>query len=67
MTPAELKELRIAHGLSQRMMGELLGYHGNTIARIERGDKDTPITKRFEKLVRSIFSQRKVKKVSPTT
>lgn len=62
MTAQELKELRRYHGLTQRAMGELLGYTPNYISRLERGDET--ITQRFEKLVRSIIAQKKVKKSS---
>jgi len=60
MTSENLKELREAHGLTQRAMGELLGYTANYISRLERGDET--ITNRFEKLVRSVLKQKKYKK-----
>lgn len=68
MTPAELKKLRKEHGLTQRALGELLGYSANFIARLEseEGRWKAPITQRFEKLVRSMLGTRKVKKVSQT-
>jgi transcriptional regulator with XRE-family HTH domain len=62
MTAQELKDLRQAHGLTQRAMGELLGYGANYIYRLEN-DKEK-ITQRFEKLVRSVLRQRKTKKTS---
>ena len=62
MTAQEIKELREAHGLTQRAMGELLGYGANYIYRLEKGQ--VPITPRFEKLIRSIIGQRKVKNLS---
>jgi transcriptional regulator with XRE-family HTH domain len=62
MTKEELKELREAHGLTQRAMGEMLGYHANYVSRLERGD--VPITARLEKLLRSVLGQRKTKKSS---
>jgi transcriptional regulator with XRE-family HTH domain len=60
MTARELRQIREAHGLTQRAMGELLGYTPNYISRLERGDE--AITQRFEKLVRSIVMQKKIKK-----
>jgi len=62
MTAQELKDLRQAHELTQRAMGELLGYGANYIYRLESGREK--ITQRFEKLVRSVFGQRKTKKSS---
>jgi len=62
MTKEELYAIRKAHGLTQRAIGELLGYHVNYISRLERGDET--ITARFEKLVRSILGQKKFKKSS---
>ena len=62
MNGEELKALRDAHGLTQRTMGELLGYGANYIYRLEN-DK-VPITPRFEKLLRAVIGQRKVKQSS---
>jgi transcriptional regulator with XRE-family HTH domain len=46
MTPAELKALRYALGLSQRELGEALGYTGahvaQTIRRYEDGHRPMP-------------------------
>lgn len=65
MTPIELRELREAHDLTQKAIGELLGYTANYISRLERGDE--AITQRFEKLARSVLKNRKPKKSSQTT
>jgi transcriptional regulator with XRE-family HTH domain len=62
MTPAELRQIRKDHDLTQRQMGELLGYTANYISRLEC-DQET-ITPRFEKLVRNVILQRRAKKVS---
>lgn len=62
MTKEELKELRESHGLTQRAMGELLGYTANYISRLERGDES--INNRFEKLLRSVLRPKKPKKSS---
>ena len=67
MTGQELRELRKAHKLTQKALGALLGYHANYIARLERGiesGKPLAITPRCEKMIRSLFSARKVKKSS---
>lgn len=60
MNAEELRNLRNEHGLTQRAMGELLGYTANYISRLERGDEE--ITQRFEKLVRSVLRTKKMKK-----
>jgi len=62
VTKEELKELRESHGLTQRAMGELLGYTANYISRLERGDES--INNRFEKLLRSVLRPKKPKKSS---
>lgn len=64
MTKEELKKLREDHALTQRAMGELLGYTANYISRLERGDE--AITQRLEKYVRSMLRHKKVRK-SPET
>ena len=61
MTGEELKEIRTEHNLTQRALGELLGYHANYIMRLERGHES--ITARFERLVRNMLGNKKVKKV----
>lgn len=61
MTPVELRQIRKDHDLTQRQMGELLGYTANYISRLERGD--VSITSRLEKLVRNVILQRRAKKV----
>lgn len=65
MDGQELKALREAHNLTQVAIGELLGYTGNYISRLER--EDERITKRFEKLVRLLTKQRPSKKYSEIT
>jgi transcriptional regulator with XRE-family HTH domain len=62
MTPGELRHIRKEHDLTQRQMGELLGYTANYISRLERGE--VPITQRLEKLLRNVIFQRRAKKVS---
>ncbi len=54
MTHKELRQIRDEHDLTQRELGELLGYNANYIARLERGE--APITKRLEKMLRAFFS-----------
>lgn len=65
MTPQELKVLRESHHLTQRAIGELLGYTANYISRLERGDET--ITHRFEKLVRSMLHPTRIKKDAQPT
>lgn len=60
MTPGELRQIRKDRELTQRQLGELLGYTANYISRLERGDEE--ITERFEKLLRHIIFPRKAKK-----
>jgi transcriptional regulator with XRE-family HTH domain len=60
MTREEFKALREAHGLTQRAMGELLGYTANYISRLERGNE--PITPRCEKFIRTILRPKKMEK-----
>ena len=63
MTKNELKTIRLAHGLTQKAMAELLGVQPNYVSRLEReGKTGVPLTQRIEKLVRLIFSEKKVKK-----
>ena len=57
MTKENLRDLREAHQLTQRALGELLGYTANYISRLERGDEE--ISPKFEKLVRSMLGRRK--------
>ena len=65
MTSQELRELRKAHGLTQKQMGEKLGYTGNYIARLERGKTEKgraeplPITQHFETVVFAVFRKEK--------
>lgn len=62
MTPTELRQLRKDRELTQKQMGELLGYTPNYISRLERGDED--ITERFERLVQHLVFPLKAKKSS---
>lgn len=64
MTGEELKTIRTEHDLTQRALGELLGYNANYIMRLERGHAD--ITARFERLVRNMLGQKRKKKSSQT-
>ena len=67
MTGQELRELRDAHHLTRKEMAAMLGYHPNYLARLEKGwenDKPLLITPRCEKVIRAIFSARKVQKSS---
>ena len=67
MTGEELRKLREEHGLTQKALGELLGYTGNYIYRLEKGGgskEDLGMTKRFEKLVRAILGRKKMPKHS---
>ena len=63
MTPTELRTLRTEHGLTQRTFAELLGYHVNYIARLERGEWPI-IPQRIEKIVRLLFREKKSEKSS---
>jgi transcriptional regulator with XRE-family HTH domain len=61
----ELTALRLAHGLTQRALGELLGYSTNYIARLERGTeggKPLRISRRCEKLLHALLPKKKVQK-----
>lgn len=62
MTPAELRQIRKDRELTQRQMGELLGYTANYISRLERDDEH--ITGRFETLVMHIIFPLKSKKAT---
>jgi transcriptional regulator with XRE-family HTH domain len=64
MTKEELRALRLKYGLTQRGMGEMLGYATHYILKLENGH--AKITQRFEKLVRSMFRDKKERK-SPHT
>jgi transcriptional regulator with XRE-family HTH domain len=67
MTNTELREIREAYGLTQKALAELLGYHPNYIARLERGveqGKSLPITPRLEKLLRSLLRKTPKKKAA---
>lgn len=60
MTPTELRQIRKDRELTQRQLGDLLGYTANYISRLERGDEE--ITERFERLLRHIVFPLKAKK-----
>jgi transcriptional regulator with XRE-family HTH domain len=60
MTSEDFKTLRETHGLTQRAMGELLGYTANYVSRLERGEE--PITARCEKFIRAILRPKKMDK-----
>lgn len=42
MTPAQIKEWRTAHGLTQQAMADLLGVRCNTVSRWEQGSTAAP-------------------------
>lgn len=46
MTGRDLRALRQSLGLTQQQLGDELGIHANTVARLERGE--LPITRRME-------------------
>lgn len=50
MTGHDLRALRLAIGWTQREMGDELGIHANTVARLERGE--LPITKRMAQTIK---------------
>lgn len=50
MTGQDLRALRLAIGWTQREMGDELGIHANTVARLERGE--LPITKRMAQTIK---------------
>ena len=52
MTGKDLRVLRSAIGWTQREMGDELGIHANTVARLERGD--LPITKRMAQTIKLV-------------
>lgn len=52
MTGQDLRALRSAIGWTQREMGDELGIHANTVARLERGD--LPITKRMAQTIKLV-------------
>lgn len=60
MTGEELRSIREEHGLTQRAIGDLLGYHANYISRLETGKEK--ITQRFDKLVRYVLRKKNTKK-----
>ena len=60
MNHTELRQIRKDRELTQRQMGELLGYTANYISRLERDDEE--ITERFERLVRLLIFPLKAKK-----
>lgn len=37
---AKLREKREARGMSQKALGEAAGIHGNTVAKLERGEQE---------------------------
>lgn len=52
MTGKDFRALRLAIGWTQREMGDELGIHANTVARLERGD--LPITKRMAQTIKLV-------------
>lgn len=53
MTPDQLRELRMSHGLTQSALAVHLGVTATTVARWERGE--VPITLRSLRLVELAF------------
>ena len=64
MTGTELRVLRVSHGLTQRALGELLGYGARHIGRMEREAEGVSVTDRCAKLLKSLLPEKKVKKVA---
>jgi predicted transcriptional regulator len=56
MTPQDLSQRRQRAHLTQKALGELLGYHANYIARLERGEE--PITPRFRRLFQALVRKK---------
>jgi transcriptional regulator with XRE-family HTH domain len=59
MTGQELRSLRQALNLTQLQLGDALGIHVNTVARLERGE--LPITRRMAtavEMVRQLYTVR---------
>lgn len=52
MTGTEIRALRIARGWTQQDLGNELGIHQNTVARLERGE--LPITRRMAQTIRLV-------------
>ena len=67
MTPRQLKMLRKRLKLSQRKLGDRLGLHSNTVARMERGEtaitrataKHAELLEEHEKLKASVGNSKK--------
>lgn len=49
MTGKEIRALRTARGWTQQELGDELGIHQNTVARLERGE--LPITRRMAQTI----------------
>ena len=60
MNGDELRHVRENHSLTQEQFAILLGYNANYLAQVERGE--VKITKRFERLVQTMFPQKKGEK-----
>jgi DNA-binding transcriptional regulator YiaG len=64
MTADELKAIREGHRLSRTAFARILGYQPNYLMRVERGEEKC--SQRLEKLVLTMFPEKKVRKSSPT-
>lgn len=53
MTGAEVRTIRLKHGLTQKEFAYKLGYHVNYVRRMENGHE--PVTSKFEMVVRLVF------------
>lgn len=53
MTGAEVRTIRMQHGLTQKGFAYKLGYHVNYVRRMENGHE--PVTPRFALMVRLLF------------
>ena len=66
MTGAELRTLRESHGLTQRGLAQLLGYHEKHIGRMEREEDGVSITQRCCNLLKSLLKKKRVNKDTPS-
>lgn len=60
MTGTDIRAIRLAHGLTQRALAALLGYHTNHLAKIERGE--VKVTQHLEKLILFALPKKSAKK-----
>ncbi len=55
MIGEELKRARARLGMTQKELGEALGVHRNSVARMERGEPGFPITRTTELAVKYLL------------